>query len=258
MADRQVKSARMTMNDQGKPTRIRERLELRLPVRVHCRETPDFEWTEVTRLLNVTPFGAGFTLKRPTERGRLLHMTIPMPRPLRVFDHVEDQYKIWGLVRYATSKVSAEDKKTPSFDVGVAFIGKRPPASYEEDPARRYEIAGTVSEVGITIQEAGNVQPAQTSNQRSHTRHNIPVGMSLETFNEKGEVSYAENTVTENISRKGATVYSTFDVPVGRFIRLTSADYNLTVHGVVRGRSKGAGGMPRIHVEFIDREWPVD
>jgi len=245
------------MKFEGKSRRVRERLELRLPVRVHCRETPDFEWTEVTRLLDVTPFGAGFTLKRPTEAGRLLHMTIPMPRPLRVFDHVEDQYKIWGLVRYVIPAIS-EDKKTPCFEVGVAFVGKRPPASYEEDPARRYEIAGSVTEVGISIEEAGNVQPAQTSNQRTHTRHNIPVGMSLEVFNEKGEVAHTESTVTENISRKGATVYSTFDVPVGRFIRLTSSDYNLTVHGVVRSHSKGTSGMPRIHVEFVDREWPVD
>ena len=48
----------------------------------------------------MTPFGAGFTLKRPTEKGRLLYMTIPMPRQLRVFDHVEDQYRIWAIVRY--------------------------------------------------------------------------------------------------------------------------------------------------------------
>ncbi|MDQ2854839.1 MAG: PilZ domain-containing protein [Acidobacteriota bacterium] len=246
------------MNDQGRAKRIRERLELRLPVRVHCRETPDFEWTEVTRLLDVTPFGAGFTLKRPTERGRLLHMTIPMPRPLRVFDHVEDQYKIWALVRYLKTTVSPEDKKTPCFEVGVAFIGKRPPRSYEEDPARRYEIAGSVSEDGVTLQEAENVRLAEQSNERAHTRHNIPVSLSLEIFTEKGEVGHSESTVTENISRRGATVFSTFDVPVGRFIRLTSSDYNLAVYGVVRGRSKGAGGMPRIHVEFIDREWPVD
>ena len=33
--------------------RIRERLELQVPVRVVCRETPDFEWMEVTRLQNV-------------------------------------------------------------------------------------------------------------------------------------------------------------------------------------------------------------
>lgn len=238
--------------------RIRERLELRLPVRVHCRETPDFEWTEITRLLDVTPFGAGFTLKRPTERGRLLHMTIPMPRPLRVFDHVEDQYKIWALVRYVIPAVSPEDKKTPCFEVGVAFVGKRAPLSYEEDPARRYEIAGTITENIVSIAEAENVQPAPVSSQRTHTRHNIPVALSLETFNEKGEVAHTESTVTENISRKGATVYSSFAAPVGRFIRLTSSDYNLSVYAVVRGRSKGAAGMPRLHVEFIDREWPID
>ena len=78
--------------------RIRERLALPLPVRVRCRESPDFEWIEMTRLMNVTPFGAGFTLRRPTEKGRLLHMTIPMPRQLRVFDHVEDQYRVWAIV----------------------------------------------------------------------------------------------------------------------------------------------------------------
>src|SRR3979409_175873 len=136
------------MTDQERIPRIRERLELRLPVRVHCRETPDFEWSEVTRLLDVTPFGAGFTLKRPTERGRLLHMTIPMPRQLRVFDHVEDQYKIWAMVRYVRSLATTEDRAL-SFEVGVAFIGKRAPASYEQDPARRSEIANSATETGM-------------------------------------------------------------------------------------------------------------
>src|SRR6266550_4833428 len=109
------------MSEKRNQKRIRERLELRLPVRIHSRETPDFEWTEMTRLINVTPFGAGFTLKHPTEKGRLLHMTIPMPRQLRVFDHVEDQYKVWALVRYIKRATSPD--KTSHFEVGVAFIG---------------------------------------------------------------------------------------------------------------------------------------
>src|ERR1044071_7119972 len=87
--------------------RIRERLALQLPVRLRVRETLDYEWTEMTRLMNVTPFGAGFTLKRPTEKGRLLHMTIPMPRQLRVYDHVEDQYRIWGIVRYLKTEFTS-------------------------------------------------------------------------------------------------------------------------------------------------------
>src|SRR5215831_18657767 len=126
--------------------RNRERSELKLPVSVQCRETPEFEWSEITRLIDVSLFGAGFIIKRPTERGRLLYLTIPMPRPLRVYDHVEDQYKVWGLVRYAFPAISVEDKKTPCFEVSVAFIGKHPPRSYQVDPACRYEIAGSIRE----------------------------------------------------------------------------------------------------------------
>lgn len=88
------------MSEERNWKRIRERLPLHLPVRVRGRETPTFEWNEITRLINVTPFGAAFQLKHPTEKGRLLHMTIPMPRQLRVFDHVEDQYRVWAVVRY--------------------------------------------------------------------------------------------------------------------------------------------------------------
>src|ERR1044071_2402008 len=125
------------MPEQRKWKRIRERLELKLPVRIHCRETAELEWTEITRLTDVTPFGAGFTLKRPVEKGRLLHMTIPMPRQLRVFDHVEDQYRVWAVIRYLKSSIV--DKQIV-FDVGVAFIGKRAPASYEQEPWKRYDI----------------------------------------------------------------------------------------------------------------------
>ena len=96
------------MTEQRNWKRIRDRLALQLPVRVRVRESADFEWIEMTRLINVTPFGAGFTLKRPTEKGRLLHMTIPMPRQLRVFDHVEDQYKIWAIVRHLKSEASEQ------------------------------------------------------------------------------------------------------------------------------------------------------
>src|SRR6267378_3598487 len=125
------------MPEERKWKRIRERLELKLPVRIHCRETKDLQWTEITRLIDVTPFGAGFTLKRPVEKGRLLHMTIPMPRQLRVFDHAEDQYKVCAVVRYVRPMAPVA-RKPPLFEVGVAFIGKRRPRSYESDPSKRY------------------------------------------------------------------------------------------------------------------------
>src|ERR1044072_4370262 len=138
------------MSEQRKFKRIRERLPLTLPVRVRGRDTPTFEWTEVMRVTNVTHFSAGFTLRHPTEKGRLLHMTIPMPRQLRVFDHVEEQYRIWAVVRYM--KASIVDNRTV-FNVGVAFIGKRPPASYENEPWKRYDINANVFEALTKAEE---------------------------------------------------------------------------------------------------------
>ena len=240
------------MSEERNWKRIRERLPLHLPVRVRGRETPTYEWTEITRLINVTPFGSGFTLKHPTERGRLLHMTIPMPRQLRVFDHVEDQYRIWALVRYI--KTTVVEKQTV-FDVGVAFIGKRPPASYENEPWKRYDISTSVFQPLKTPEDM--LTPFATEDQRTHTRHNIAVDMRIEILNPDGEVIQTEHTVTEEISTKGATLFTTLEVPLGRFIRLSSDQYNLTVHAAIRSRSTGADGVPRIHVEFIDREWPL-
>jgi hypothetical protein len=209
---------------------------------------------EITRLIDVTPFGAGFTLKHPIEKGRLVHMTIPMPRQLRVFDHVEDQYRIWALVRRVKPTIAA-GSQTPIFEVGVAFTGKHPPRSYEEDPARRYEIAGTTAE-SFSLAEEWIVESA-SEDKRTYTRHNIPVDMMIETLNDKGDVDQSERTVAENISQKGAAIYTSFDLPIGRFVRLTSEQYKVTVHAAIRGRSIGASGVPRIHVEFIDREWPL-
>jgi hypothetical protein len=238
------------MSEQRNWKRIRERLPLHLPVRVQGRETPTFEWTEMTRLTNVTPFGAGFTLKHPTERGRLLFMTIPMPRQLRVYDHLEDQYRIWAIVRYM--RPSTRDNSTV-FNVGVAFIGKRAPASYQKEPWKRYDIATN------TFQ--GDTSPEDLltpfADQRAYTRHSIAVDMRVEIIDAKGEITDSEQTVTEEISTKGATLFTTLEIPQGRFVRLIGEQHGITAHAAIRSRSTGADGIARIHVEFIDREWPL-
>jgi hypothetical protein len=240
------------MSDQHTSKRIRERLALRLPVRVECRESLDFDWLEVTRLQTVTPFGAGFKLKHPTEKGRILHMTIPMPRQLRVFDHAEDQYRVFALVRHVQLLIESETQSA-TFDVGVAFIGKRPPASYLTEPWKRYEIANSTVQ---PIQNPETIQPLSVD-QRTLTRHNIAVDIQLETIEEQGNANQTEMTVTENISTKGATMYTTLEIPVGRFVRLRSSQYSLTIFAVIRSRNIGPDGIARIHVEFIDREWPL-
>jgi len=179
-----------------------------------------------------------------------LYMTIPMPRQLRVFDHVEDQYRIWAVVRYM--KPAIVDNKTV-FNVGVAFIGKRAPASYETEPWRRYDINTTTFQALTQAEEI----LIPISEQRAHTRYNIAVDMRLELVDPNGEVTDSEYTVTENISAKGATIFTTLQIPEGRFVRLKSEQYRVTAHAAIRSRSTGADGVPRIHVEFVDREWPL-
>jgi hypothetical protein len=240
------------MSEQRNRKRIRERLALHLPVRVRVRETADFEWTEMTRLTNVTPFGAGFTLKRPTEKGRLVHMTIPMPRQLRVFDHVEDQYRVWAIVRHLKNDANADGI---FFYVGVAFVGKRPPASYEKEPSKRYDVATTLGEALAAPEDLVDFFPAD--DRRDATLHQIAVDMRVELLDENGKVGINEQTVSEEISAKGATLFTTLNLDPGRFIRLTSEQYKVTLHAAIRSRHVGPDGIGRIHVEFIDKEWPL-
>ncbi len=235
------------MSEQRNWKRIRERLALHLPVRVKVRETPDHEWTEMTRLMNVTPFGAGFTLKRPTEKGRLLHMTIPMPRQLRVYDHVEDQYRIWAIVRHLKAEFTAEGTV---FYVGVAFIGKKPPPSYEQEPWRRYDVETSETEGLPAAYE-------MTASLDAQTRHQIAADMHVEMLDQNGAVVATEQTVSENISPSGATLFTTLNLEQGRFIRLTSEQYKITIHAAIRSRHIGPDGIARIQVEFIDKEWPL-
>lgn len=246
------------MTFDGKTRRRRERLGLNLPVRVHCRESLDHEWVELTRLIDVTPFGARFSIARPTEPGRLLHLTMPLPRQLRCFDHVEEQYRVWALVRNMKPVFQSGGLVT-RFEVGVAFIGKRPPASFELDPTKRYDVAPTPAEGNLWgVNEVGDRPHVKSDDPRPETRHSVPLDVIVEVFNEKGEVVESERTVTENISRRGAAVFTTLKIERGRFIRLSSAQYKIAVVAAVRGRRAGMDGITRLHLEFVDRQWPLE
>jgi hypothetical protein len=250
----------MSTKFQGKSRRMRERLELSLPVRVYGRESEDYEWVEQSRLLDVTPFGLRLTLSRPTEPGRLLHLTLPMPRQLRCFDHVEDQYRVWALVRNI-KMVEAVGDKPPRYEIGAAFIGKRPPESFEQDPTILYDVAASVTETGlwnIFEREKPATRNTALDEPRPETRHNIPIEVIIELLDEKGQVAATETTVTENISRRGAAVFTTLDVTRGRFVRMTSAQYQISVIAAVRARRTGANGIPRLHLEFVDKQWPLE
>jgi hypothetical protein len=182
--------------------RIRKRLPFPLPVRVSCRESEDHEWVEITRLIEVTPFGAGLTIQRPTEPGRLLHLTLPMPRQLRCFDYVEDQYRVWALVRYVRRTGAAGEAGT-RYEIGVAFVGKHPPTSFEKDPTTRYQVSTSPADGGFwgMRPQLGSVGPRQLTKE---TRHRMAFDIIAELYDENGEVVASEKTVTRLSSQPSA------------------------------------------------------
>ena len=241
-----------------KSRRLRERIALTLPVRVHCRESADYEWHEMSRLVDVTPFGARLRLKRPTEAGRLLLLTLAMPRQLRCFDHVEEQYRVWSLVR----NVKMLDPKTERgalVEFGVAFVGKYPPRDFLNDPSRRYKITNTTSSGLSTVQEESDevISEVDISDKRKETRHTIPIEVTIEVFAENGAFSESESTVTENISPIGASVFTTLALEPGRFVRVSSQQSATSIVAVVRTRRVGADGINRLHLQFVGGEWPL-
>ena len=235
------------------------RIGLTLPARVECKVNPSVSWNEITRLSDVSAFGAGFNLPRPIKRGRLILMTIPMPRQLRCYDHVEGQYRIWGLVRHCVP-FRKNSTEAETYAIGTAFIGKYPPHGYIEDPSKLFDVYKREGEGFWTIVDAPE-NPDESNLPKEHRRHSrypIPVTVMLESLDEDGNVLEGEVTVSENISLSGASVFTTLKADVGSFIRVTSDQYNVSIVAVVRGKRGGADGFPRLHLEFIDRYFPLE
>ena len=246
------------MQVEGKSRRLRERLEIRLPVRVHCRESEDHGWVEKTQLIDITPFGARLTIARPTEPGRLLHLTAPLPSQLRCFDYTDEQYNVWALVRHARP-LASESNGLPRFEIGVAFIGKHSPLSFETSPAQRYEISSPPGENnlwGMRERPDTEAMPAGSIERRAETRHPIISDVVIEVYDAEGKMYASELAGTENISSRGMCVTTELDVARGRYVRVRSAHYQIAVIAAVRRLRRGADGLKRLHLEFVDRRWP--
>lgn len=245
-----------TVNE--KENRRINRYALSLPTRVEVKIDSKFTWNEVTRLEDVSAFGAGFVLKRPVKRGRLVVVSLPMPRQLRCYDYLEPQYRIWGLVRRCVP--IGPNPAAQTYAIGVAFIGKNPPPSFAENPSKLYDLS-TREDGGLWQLVELSGAPDETDlpmNLRRHTRFAIPESLLLEILDENGDVAASEVTVTENISLGGAAVFTSFKAEVGSFLRVKSDRHDVSIISIVRGKRVGSDGIVRLHLEFIDHLFPLE
>ncbi len=250
--------ATLTPTQDETNTRRINRMPLNLPLRVEGHDSPEVKWEQITRLRDLSSFGAGFTLSRPVKRGRLIKITLPMPRQMRCYDFFESQYNVWAIVRRC---VLVENAERETYFIGVAFIGKVPPKSFQEDPSTLYDVSHkSDEEKGLWEIRAADLNPDESSvpkEDRRHSRYHIPISFTVDAIDQNGEVLESEPTVSENISLGGATVFTSLSAEVGSFLRISSAQYQTTIKAIVRGRRIGNDGIPRLHIEFIDHFFPL-
>ena len=242
------------METTTKPARRRARIPLTLPIKVMCKESTEYEWTEQSRLVDVTHFGAGFTLSRPVDVGRLIHLTMPLPHQLRCFDQDEPMYLVWGLVRHIFAIPGTDRDGLSQFRIGVAFVGKDAPRSYEDDPTLRYE------PVPIKVGQNTHWKLSRLSsvNKRREARLVIPLEVLVEILDEDGQPLMQEYTVTETISSLGTCVPTNLNVDVGRVVRITSPNDQVSIFAAIRSREIAADGVARLGLEFVGNRWPLD
>lgn len=111
-----------------------------LPIQITFMESSFLPWVEQTQTQDVSAVGARFTVSRAPEVGQLIHLCIRMPAQLRKYDQTAPNYQVWALVRFARPCKFVGGSGN-HYEVGAAFVGKKPPESFLADPTIRYHLA---------------------------------------------------------------------------------------------------------------------
>ncbi len=229
--------------------RRNERISLSLSAVVKAKESTDDFWKETTELVSISRSGAGFYLERKCEVGSLVSLMMPMPRHLRCYDRDKELYRVWGLIQHC-SQVSRDGDA--GFHVGVAFIGKNPPPSYNENPLQSYRIAGMKEDGTWRIVEAKTSFVV-----RRHPRYWVSLEVMLVAHDSEMNLISDDKAATENISLTGAAVFSDLQVEVGDSVNFNNIEHNFSAQAIVRNRQTSEHELPKIHLEFINAAFPV-
>lgn len=226
-----------------------DRISLSISTVVKAKESNESFWKETTDLISMSRSGAGFYLERHCDVGRLVSLLMPMPRHLRCYDQDKELYRVWGLVQHCSPISGSEDS---GFHVGVAFVGKKVPSSYSENPLQSYRIAGMNEDGTWRIVEARTSFVV-----RRHPRYWVSLEIFLAAHDSDRNLITDEKAATENVSLSGAAVFSDLNVDVGDSVNFNCIPHNFSALAIVRNRQTSDYTLPKLHLEFIDAVFPV-
>jgi len=206
-------------------------------------------WSETAEVTSLSSSGAGVFVTVPCEVGCLVSLLLPMPVSLRKYDHEKRLYRVWGLVQHC---YEAGGDDSAGFHVGVALIGKDAPESNLVQPNRSYRVSGMDRNGLWKVEEL-----ERSFMKRSSVRYWNSIETSLQQLDDALHIISAEKTVTENISETGASVFSDLRISVGDRIKFVSSVPAFSSLSVVRHRRIGIDDRTRIHLEFVEKYFPI-
>jgi hypothetical protein len=211
---------------------------MNVTVRVLGHNPDGTQWEEMTATDDASYGGASFPLRHSHGVGQVLLLSAPLPRNFRRYDLAETSYKTYALVR------NTRDTENGNHVVGVMFLGRLPPKGFEARPGGRYRLP--------TDPRTERTRPAASSpgEQRRHERLQLFVNLRVKRPADTGVAE--EQTVTENVSRGGARVFTTLPVAKGETLTVTDLDDRAAAHADVRNVYVGPDGVTRLNLYFPD------
>lgn len=181
--------------------------------------------------------------------GHLVSMVLPMPDELRVYDQGEKLYPIVGLIQHCTP-INIEGE--PKYQVGVGFIGRNAPESYQQDPNQSYRISGMGPDGLWQVTEGKQFKP------RKNPRFWLSIKVSLSLIQKDIRSISKEEALTQNISSSGVAVISELEAKAGDRVKFACKDVGFYSMAIVKDRRVSEGEPSTLHLEFLDENFPMD
>ncbi|MBL8150019.1 MAG: PilZ domain-containing protein [Blastocatellia bacterium] len=261
--------------------RLRPRLKVSIPVQVIGKSISGEKFREACQTVDASAFGVCIKLQTPVEKGIIVHLSMRMPRKLRLYDLAKDSYEIYAQVQHI--KRLADGTR----EVGLCFLGKNPPPGYELTQLAEYkdlpdngQLKATSIEFESTVKASTSVQVSTSMSTQPHsfahkevnlqastpsseqksmvsreTRYQIPMEASIEYVDDEDITAFVEQGLVTNISKNGACVMATQEARAGSKIRISIERENFSAQATIQGVNKTGAGVWSLHVKFLDNVW---
>ncbi len=231
---------------------------MEIPVRVYAQEADGSDWEELTAVEDASQDGASLTLQRGIERGRILHLRMPLPKSIRQYDREQPAYAIYCLVR--------DVKRVDGvWRLGVKFLARSPPPGFLDRPWAVFALRSEAEEpeadeIRRRREPRPEVRPEprpELDGKRQFDRFDIFVTFEVRRIEGVEEPLSGALGVAENISHGGARLKLGLDLERGQVIELHDLESDFEVRAEVRNTYVGDDGVRRVNLQFLDGKSPT-